>query len=270
MSTKSLQEKLVPESMNQKLLVVSKIEDPELLQERRQMVQSKSVSELSQISNFSDIPLPNQVEKFLTLSRSSKRSRTSKSQSENPDHVQNKAPKDYHQFSPMAIHDSIYSTLPRSMKSELLVKSKVKLNNDEAKARRQLVLSKSVGELSQVNKLSDLPVPTPIQTLINRRKRGAENMSEDDASSQYTGWTGTSSRLARYTDLYSTLPSSWRREVFVRSKIGTDYDTLKKRKDIVETKSPAELSQISNLSELPIPRKIEEWLNQPPGYNNRI
>jgi len=85
-----------------------------------------------------------------------------------------------------------------------------------------------------------------------------------DTSSQCTGLTGRSSRLAAVAtnyDIYASLPSSFRRELLVRSNIAnTDYDTLVKRKAIVESKSPAELSQISTLSEIPLPRKIEEWL----------
>ena len=74
--------------------------------------------------------------------------------------------------------------------------------------------------------------------------------------------TGRSSRLAALPnyDIYASLPSSFRRELLVRSNPSTDYDTLVKRKAIVESKSPAELSQISTLSEIPLPRKIEEWL----------
>ena len=71
--------------------------------------------------------------------------------------------------------------------------------------------------------------------------------------------TGRSSRLANY-DIYGSLPPSFRRELLVRSNANTDYDTLVKRKAIVDSKSPAELSQISALSEIPLPRKIEEWL----------
>ena len=72
-------------------------------------------------------------------------------------------------------------------------------------------------------------------------------------------FTGRSSRLANY-DIYASLPSSFRRELLVRSNVNTDYDTLVKRKNIVESKSPAELSQISTLSEIPLPKKIEDWL----------
>lgn len=80
----------------------------------------------------------------------------------------------------------------------------------------------------------------------------------------FTRLTGRSSRLAAAAtnyDIYASLPSSFRRELLVRSNVAnTDYDTLVKRKAIVESKSPAELSQISTLSEIPLPRKIEEWL----------
>ena len=72
--------------------------------------------------------------------------------------------------------------------------------------------------------------------------------------------TSMSSRMAAY-DIYSTLPYSMRREVLVRSKVETDYDTILKRKALVQSKSPGELSQISNLSEIPLPRKIEDWLH---------
>ena len=51
-----------------------------------------------------------------------------------------------------------------------------------------------------------------------------------------------------------------KKELFVRSREG-DYDTLQKRKAVVESKSPAELSQITNFSEIPLPSRIEEWLH---------
>ena len=177
MSTKSLQEKL---GGSQKLLVVSKFEDPETMKQRRQMVQSRSVSELSQISGWSDIPLPSRVEKLLESSMTAMKPSLKKSKS--GDNVA-AADKDYYQLSPMAIHDTIYSTLPRSMKSELLVKSRVEKSADVVQARRHLVQSKSIGELSQVRSLSDLPIPSTIENFLKKKSHEAE----DDASSQCTG-----------------------------------------------------------------------------------
>ena len=72
--------------------------------------------------------------------------------------------------------------------------------------------------------------------------------------------TGRSSALAHY-DIYASLPTSLKKEVLVRCKTENDYDTLQKRRDIVQNKTPKELSQISNFSEIPIPSRIEEWLH---------
>ena len=66
LSVKSLQDKIENSSLTtQKLLVVSKYEDPEVLKERQKTVQSKSVSELAQISTLSDLPVPSRIEKLL-------------------------------------------------------------------------------------------------------------------------------------------------------------------------------------------------------------
>ena len=117
LSVKSLQDKLENSSLTtQKLLVVSKYEDPEVLKERQKTVQSKSVSELAQISTLSDLPVPSRIEKLLPYSQKSSTLKRSKS----GDNIAK--PKDYSHLSPMAIHDTIYSTLPRSMKSELKVR----------------------------------------------------------------------------------------------------------------------------------------------------
>ena len=143
MSSKSLQEKLVPESLtSQKVLVVTKIEDPEVLKERQKTIQSKSVSELSQITSFSDLPVPSRIEKSIrdiplpglwkeregTTSLSRKEVPTKKLKRSTSGEAVSK-PKDYSHLSPMAIHDTIYSTLPRSMKSELKVSGKYFASN---------------------------------------------------------------------------------------------------------------------------------------------
>ena len=47
----------------------------------------------------------------------------------------------------------------------------------------------------------------------------------------------------------------------VRSKVEEDEEELKRRQNVVETKTPGELSQIHSLSEVPVPRRIEAWLH---------
>ena len=58
----------IPESMKTQVLVKARVEDPQLQQSRSQIIQSKSVSELSQISSWSDFPVPTTIEKFLSKS----------------------------------------------------------------------------------------------------------------------------------------------------------------------------------------------------------
>ena len=124
--------------------MVSKFQEPSVLNERRAMVQSKSVSELSQISGLSDLPIPTKVEKFLTNARKKSqeglRKKLSKSETKTTQETQ---PVDYYQFSPMAIHDNIYSTLPKSMKIEVMVKSKVQLPSDVTQGTIQILRNHS-------------------------------------------------------------------------------------------------------------------------------
>lgn len=191
MSTKSLT-KLVPDSLHsQKLLVVSKFEDADTLQLRQQIVQSRSVSELSQISGLSDFPVPEKLEKLMTLKR-----KKEQKLEDTLDRSAKPEGKDYSHLSPMALHDTLYSTLPRSMKSELRVTSRITSVKDSSDAatdkiqtRRDLVSSKSVNELSQVKTLADVPIPSPIQNLMDKRKQRMMDHDGDDldTSSQCTG-----------------------------------------------------------------------------------
>ena len=48
----------LPKALKAECLVRTKEEDPEKLKERQATVQSMSVAELSQITSFSDIPVP--------------------------------------------------------------------------------------------------------------------------------------------------------------------------------------------------------------------
>ena len=63
--------------------------------------------------------------------------------------------------------NNIYATLPRSLKSELLVSSVVE-DPAVAAERRELTASKSVSELSQIRSFSDLPIPESLERLMTR------------------------------------------------------------------------------------------------------
>ncbi len=74
---------------------------------------------------------------------------------------------------PSGLKESMYASLPRTMKSEVLVKTKVE-DPEVMEQRRQLAQSKSVGELAKVSGLSDFPVPSPIENLLHGKVKKEE------------------------------------------------------------------------------------------------
>ena len=68
-SIEKVYETIVPTSlMETKLLVKAETEDPEVQAARAEIVKSKSVNELSQITSLSDIPIPDVIENFVKKS----------------------------------------------------------------------------------------------------------------------------------------------------------------------------------------------------------
>ena len=53
------------------------------------------------------------------------------------------------------------------MKSELLVRSKIE-NPDIQKQRAECCKAKSVGELSQIHSIDDIPLPTTLEHFVGR------------------------------------------------------------------------------------------------------
>ena len=49
-----------------------------------------------------------------------------------------------------------------------------------------------------------------------------------------------------------------------------DEDQLKQRQQMVQTKSPTELSEIRGLADLPIPTKLENLFKKPRSRSNSI
>ena len=79
-----------------------------------------------------------------------------------------------------SIQENLYASLPRSLKSELRVKSCLE---DPAVQLQHMELtqSKSVSELSQIKSIADFPVPDKIERLISR---SATNTKLTDTSEQ--------------------------------------------------------------------------------------
>ena len=62
---------------------------------------------------------------------------------------------------------NIYATLPKSLKSELVVRSRVE-DPEVQEERKKLTESKSVSELAAITKLSEFPLPANIEKLIGK------------------------------------------------------------------------------------------------------
>ena len=79
---------------------------------------------------------------------------------------------------------------------------------------------------------------------------------------------GKSSRGPSY-DIYASLPRSLKSELLVRNKVEEDAEELSRRRNLVDTKTPAELSQIHSLAEVPVPRRVEAWLHGTSGVEQQ-
>merc|ERR1719433_208177 len=270
-STTSLSQSLygsLPQSLKQDLIVKSRVEDPEVLAERRAIVASKSVSELSQITSLSDFPVPK------TLSRAFHKSMEMLASSKSAQPVEDE---DTRPLSPgtRSIQENLYASLPRSLKSELRVKSCVEDPSVQLQ-HMELTQSKSVSELSQIKSIADFPVPDTIERLISR---SATNTKLTDTSEQQSladsrpiSRATTGSRKGLKDDIYASLPRSLKDQLIVRTKVEENEEVLAQRQALVESKSPVELSEIHSLAEVPIPSRIEAWLHgsnaSPDGTDN--
>ena len=147
--------------------------------------------------------------------------------------------------------------------------------------------------------IRDSPIPTPIQKMIDTAQhikdpkpegyvdisntcmvdfRGKKRSILNYISHYHVLWpisfrdepkkSRPSSRGPSY-DIYASLPRSLKSELLVRSKVDEDEEKLKYRQTLIETKTPAELSQIHNLSEVPVPKRIEAWLHGSSGMDQK-
>ncbi len=144
------------------------------------------------------------------------------------------------------IKDKLYDTLPRSMKSEVLVRVRDE-DPEIQKQRQELTRAKSPIELSKISSLADFPVPKNIEDLLKGKQNGVvENVP-----------TPPPRRFRTREDIYQSLPASLKQEVLVKTKIEVDEAVLKKRQELARSKSPAELSEIRGLDDFPIPTFVE-------------
>merc|ERR1719384_2878607 len=139
----------------------------------------------------------------------------------------------------------IYASLPRSLKSELLVRNKVEENEEELKRRQNLVETKTPGELSQINSLSEVAVPRRIEAWLH----GSSGMDQQSSLPR-------NKQEIKDIVYKSILPESMTKPCVVRSRI-EDPAVLMERQKIQQQKSIHELSKIRNVNEIPLPINVK-------------
>ena len=228
---KSLYDTL-PKSMKSECLVRSRLEDPDVLKERQNLVQCKSVGELAKVSGLSDVPIPATIENIIQgKAFSGRKTPEPGSRPESPR------------------GEGIYATLPKGLKTELHVRSKVSGHDEEVmKQRREAVESKSPAELAQINSFSEIPVPAWF-------RGGGDNMSRSESRSKSAHELGGSG-------IYETLPKSLKEPALVRSRM-EDPELQERRAELTRSKTPSQLAAFHGLGDIPIPGRSEKKaLNQ--------
>merc|ERR1712222_154972 len=246
----------LPASLTEtKLMTKSVVEEPEVQAARAEVVKSKSVAELSQITTISDFPVPETIENLFS-------NKTVDRKQYAPAERRKKIKEQTKSKSTQSLSQGMYASLPRHFTMELAVKT-VEQEPDLVAERRELLASKSVSELSQVKSLADFPVPDIVQRAFHKSVGSLSgNKPAQDPSKASAARVGGDSPLAmpRNTKelgeaLYRGLPSSLTAPVVVRSKV-EDPTVLIERQQLQQTKSIHELSKIRNLNELPIPGNV--------------
>merc|ERR1719495_2411375 len=250
-STQSLSQGMyasLPRHFTMELAVKTVEQEPDLVAERRELLASKSVSELSQVKSLADFPVPDVVQRVFHKSLGSLGGNKG---------AQDSSKENGRPVTPGNTNENgIYATLPKSLKAELLVGSTIE-DPDVVAKRMEIANSKSVSELSQVRSFSDFPIPENIERLMSR---SATNHAEpaEQSSRPPTSLSGKGLQA----ELYATLPRSLtEQQLLVRTKVEESAEVLQARQALVESKSPLELSEIHSLAEMPIPSRIEAWLH---------
>merc|ERR1712228_706944 len=131
-----------------------------------------------------------------------------------------------------------FNTLPRSMREQNIITAvKENLDPEELERNQTLTKTKTPAELAQIHSLAEFPVPDKIKHLFEKSKQEINAKKE--------------TKKRRHSDSEPEVPENF-----------SLYATLPTRQQLVETKSPIELSAITSLSDIPVPSKITKIMNK--------
>ena len=149
----------LPQSwLETKLVCRTKVEeDPEVLAKRQEIVAGKSVSELSKMSGIDDFPLPTRVETLVRKKRVLK----------STDEKENVKKGVSRSVTSLSAKSLTSLSIPESLLTPLAVKSVVE-DQDVVAKNKEIIKTKSVGELAHIGGLSDFPIPDNVENLYNK------------------------------------------------------------------------------------------------------
>ena len=240
-------------SFHQQLAVRTRVEGEDLQQIREHMTKNKTPAELAQMNHLFDIPIPKF--KLLEKSASAKKEKKGVEMDSKSIDVQ---PLDDNKF-------RLYQTLPKSWREQNLVTSaKVLDDQDEAKSRQELVKTKTPAQLAEFNSFSDIPIPARVKSILSPSERKIiAHQRQRRKSSSASGKIPSSSSFKKETFNLS-LPRSWTETKLVtQTRDDLDLEEAKKRRDIVQSKSPKELAEFHGLEDIPLPSKVTTLFKQP-------
>merc|ERR1711970_1370952 len=161
----------LPKSLTMELAVTTKVnKNPEEVERRMKLTQEKTPTELGNIGSLADLPIPSALQNIF-------------GKSDAPEKPQRKNIEEKRKRNLTTGAFLSGDFLPESWReTKLLVRTKVEEDGSVLKSRQELVESKSPTELGQINGLSDLPIPTGIQTLLRSKKRVLKSTEEKELS----------------------------------------------------------------------------------------
>ena len=230
----------------------------EQVDQRRRLVQERTVTELAHIGSLADLPIPTPLMNLWKGEQGPGR-RSSQTSGRSEKRLRN--------LTVGAIFSADSPFLPESMKeTKLVVRSKVEeVDPVVLAARQQLVKTSTPAELSRINGFADLPVPARLRNLhlhnLTGRDQTPAHGGEDAAGSRPSS-PPFAHQNGGGSSLYNSLPRSLRdQQLIVRCRTDdADNEDLKRRQELTRTMTPAQLSEISSISDLPIPAKLESLI----------
>lgn len=250
----------LPKSWREANIVTSNrvTEADDEVRKRQDLVKTKTPAQLAEFHSISDIPIPSKVKSLLSPSERKIVAQKQRKLSLASIRTEDKRPwtaklGDLMKSQEPSLKPSkSETTLGTSWRNQKLVTNvKVHADKEEMIRRRNLASSKSPAELARINNLGDIPIPTTLRRMVKRSHSMTslpKKLSEAKIEAKNVeSWT---------------LAKSMNSQCLVRSK-KEDPTVQAMRADVVKNKTVAELSQITSLSEIPIPSTLQNLLSKP-------